>query len=129
VKTEILMENIVMIVGIVSLTKMKNQFNEQNLYYKGISIDRANKIFIEGIQGEYYRRFNRKVVYLSKSKVVAETYAKQTNGVVAVISANNLNIMPSGHSNQFIVNSHIPKENIIEVYRVEKIIGGVKNGL
>ena len=123
------MENIVMIVGIVSLTKMKNQFNEQNLYYKGISIDRANKIFIEGIQGEYYRRFNRKVVYLSKSKVVAETYAKQTNGVVAVISANNLNIMPSGHSNQFIVNSHIPKENIIEVYRVEKIIGGVKNGL
>lgn len=92
-----------------------------NIFYKGISVNRANKIPEYGIQGEFYKRFNRKVIYLSKSKHVAETYAEQSNGVVAVIDVHNLNIQPSGHSNQFIVNSHIPKENIINVYKVEKI--------
>lgn len=92
-----------------------------NIYYKGVSISTAEKAFTEGIVGEAYQRFRSRAVYVSKSKQVAETYAQQVNGVVIKINADNLNVKPSGHSNQFIIENRIPKENIIDIYRVEKV--------
>ena len=69
----------------------------------------------------FYLRHNNRVVYITKDKNTAEKYAEQKNGVVVVINGNNLNIESSGHSNQFIVNDYIPKENIVNIYRVESI--------
>ena len=93
-----------------------------DIYYKGVTIDKADKIFREGIVGEFYTRHMKRAVYITKNKKTAEDYAEQKNGVVIVINGNNLNIKPTEHSNQFMVEDYIPRQNIIDVYRVESVV-------
>ena len=86
------------------------------LFYKGISKKALyNLNSYNYLPCKFSARYNTCILYLSKSKKVAETYARNLDGFVLTITENNLSIHKSNHSNQFICLNSIPRKNIIEV--------------